>query len=163
MIFERVWAMPNKWTFTIKPIRELLLEEMTDGIWLDPLCGKHSPVDWKYCNDLSIDMFCRYHMDALEWLRGIRSNFASGIIKDPPYSFTQATRRYGGKGYGNKRYWSLLRDEIGRIIKPGGKAICCGWNSGGLGLKRGFTLQRILLVPHGGGRNDTIVTVETKL
>ena len=24
MIISRVWAMPNKWTFTIKPIRDLL-------------------------------------------------------------------------------------------------------------------------------------------
>ncbi len=38
-----------------------------------------------------------------------------------------------------------------------------GWNTGGLGKGRGFSLDRILLVPHGGTRNDTIVTVETKL
>ena len=28
MILERIWAMPNKWTFTIKPIAELLKEKM---------------------------------------------------------------------------------------------------------------------------------------
>ena len=28
MRIERKWAMPNKWTFTIKPIRELLKEEL---------------------------------------------------------------------------------------------------------------------------------------
>jgi hypothetical protein len=33
---ERVWAMPNKWTFTIKPIKEMLSEELTDGLWVDP-------------------------------------------------------------------------------------------------------------------------------
>jgi hypothetical protein len=30
MRIERIWAMPNKWTFTIKPIRELIKEEMTE-------------------------------------------------------------------------------------------------------------------------------------
>ena len=26
---ERIWAMPNKWTFTIKPIHELIQDEIT--------------------------------------------------------------------------------------------------------------------------------------
>ena len=28
MKIERIWVMPNKWTFTIKPIAQLLREEM---------------------------------------------------------------------------------------------------------------------------------------
>ena len=34
---DRVWAMPNKNTFEIKPIRALIDEEMTDGVWIDRL------------------------------------------------------------------------------------------------------------------------------
>jgi hypothetical protein len=33
----------------------------------------------------------------------------------------------------------------------------------GMGKNRGFKIKRILLVPHGGAKNDTIVTVEVKL
>lgn len=44
MRIERVWAMPNKWTFTIKPIKQLLLEEVVDGMWCDPFAGENSPV-----------------------------------------------------------------------------------------------------------------------
>ena len=33
----------------------------------------------------------------------------------------------------------------------------------GLGKNRGFEMLEILLVPHGGSKNDTIVTVERKL
>ena len=44
-----------------------------------------------------------------------------------------------------------------------GKVVSFGWNSGGIGMKYGFKIDRILLVPHGGSHNDTIVTVETKL
>ena len=51
---------------------------------------------------------------------------------------------------------------MARIIKPGGYAICCGWTSQGLGKNRGFEMIEILLVPHGGSKNDTIVTVEVK-
>ena len=32
MKIERIWAMPNKWTFTIKPIKELLIAEGAMGL-----------------------------------------------------------------------------------------------------------------------------------
>jgi len=39
MRIERIWAMPNKNTFDIKPIKELILEEMTNGKWIDPFAN----------------------------------------------------------------------------------------------------------------------------
>ena len=48
------------------------------------------------------------------------------------------------------------------MLKPEGIAICFGWNSMGFGLKRGYELLEVLMVPHGGAHNDTIVTVERK-
>ena len=60
------------------------------------------------------------------------------------------------------KYWADCKNEIARILKPGGKAICFGWSSMGLGKNRGFEMNRILLVPHGGSKNDTICTVEQK-
>jgi len=59
-------------------------------------------------------------------------------------------------------YWGDIKNEMARIIKPHGIAICCGWSSGGIGKNRGFEILEILLVPHGGSKNDTIVTVERK-
>lgn len=82
MRFDRIWQMPSKNTFSIKPIKELIDEE---------------------------------------------------------------------------------KKQIARIVKHGGKVISFGWNSGGIGKKLGFEITRILLVPHGGHHNDTIVTVETKI
>ena len=40
--------------------------------------------------------------------------------------------------------------------------ISFGWNSIGFGKNRGFEIIEILLVAHGGTKNDTIVTVERK-
>lgn len=60
-------------------------------------------------------------------------------------------------------FWSNQKKEIARIVKTGGKVISFGWNSGGIGKKLGFEIERILLVPHGGHHNDTIVTVERKV
>ena len=59
-------------------------------------------------------------------------------------------------------FWANMKKEIGRIVKPNGFCIVCGWNSGGIGKKYGFNLVEILLVPHGGWHNDTIVTLEYK-
>jgi len=41
--------------------------------------------------------------------------------------------------------------------------ICFGWNSMGIGKTNNFKMVKILLVPHGGIHNDTIVTVEHKI
>ena len=60
------------------------------------------------------------------------------------------------------KYWSNCKKEITRIIKPNGKVISFGWNSGGMGKKNGFEIQKILLVNHGAQHNDTICTLETK-
>jgi len=158
---ERKWAMPNKWTFTIKPIKELLDEEIepTGRYWADPFAGYNSPVFFR--NDLDENAPVKSHKDALEWLKGIGNNSVGGVLYDPPYSITQA-RQYGKKEYASMKYWADCKNEVARIIKPGGKAICFGWNSMGLGKNRGFEMTRILLVAHGGSKNDTIVTVESK-
>lgn len=60
-------------------------------------------------------------------------------------------------------YWSLQKEQIGKIVKKDGIVITCSWNSGGIGKKYGFEIQEILLVAHGGWHNDTIVTVEKKV
>jgi hypothetical protein len=52
---------------------------------------------------------------------------------------------------------------MSRIIKPDGIIMCFGWNSSGVGIKRGMKLVEILMVSHGGSHNDTIVTVEKKV
>lgn len=51
MRMERIWAMPNKWTFAIKPIDRLLREEMGKGVWVDPFAGVKSPAT--ITNDLN--------------------------------------------------------------------------------------------------------------
>ena len=59
-------------------------------------------------------------------------------------------------------YWAKQKEEIARVVKENGVVISCGWNSNGIGEKRGFELIEVLLVPHGGAHNDTIVIVEKK-
>jgi len=169
---ERVWAMPNKWTFKIKPINKLLWEEICPGFsfnddrdkyvkgWCDPFAGYNSWASIR--NDINKEIDAQYHLDALSFLKRMNSNSFVGVLYDPPYSITQA-RMYGKKEFSSMKYWADCKNEIARIIRPGGKAICFGWNSMGLGKNRGFEMTRILLVAHGGSKNDTIATVEKKL
>ena len=167
MEIKRKWAMPNKWTFTIKPIKELLEEEVVGANWVDPFCGKNSPAQIR--NDLNPKIKdAQTHLDALEFLKSLESKSYNGVLFDPPYSITQAKQCYEGFGMDkldikptSMKYWAECKNEIARILKPGGKVICFGWNTMGLGKNRGCKMERILLVPHGGSKNDTIVVVET--
>lgn len=169
MIIERIWSMPNKNTFSIAPISKLIQEELTSGIWLDPFANISDLTNMltKFItNDLNPEYNTDYHLDALDFLKQFEDKSIDGVLYDPPYSLRQVVECYKsvGKEVTNETTQSNWRskhlDEIKRIVKPSGKAICFGWNSSGIGKTRGFELTRVLLVPHGGSRNDTIVTVE---
>lgn len=172
MKIERKWAMPSRWTFTIKPIRELLEEEVgtgmfVNGLWADPFAGMNSPA--QETNDLNPERQTKYHMEALDFLKMFPDRHFDGVLFDPPYSPGQVKKCYEGIGLNvtseqtKQSFYSNAKNEMQRILKPNGKAICFGWTSMGMGKGRGFEMQRILLVPHGGSKNDTIVTVEIKL
>lgn len=164
---QRQWAMPNKNTFDIKPIKELIQSELTNGTWIDPFANQNKLA--AITNDLNPDFDTDYHMDALDFLKTFQSESVDGVLYDPPYSPRQVTECYQGVGMNvtsettRASFWGNQKKEISRIVKPGGKVITFGWNSGGIGRKYGFEITRILLVPHGGWHNDTICTVEVKV
>jgi hypothetical protein len=56
IIYNRVWAMPNKWTFQIQPIRELIYKYVGDGKgWIDPFAGENSAMIYKFTlNNLEV-------------------------------------------------------------------------------------------------------------
>jgi len=121
-------------------------------------------------NDLNPDFDTTYHLDALEFLKQLPANSADVVLYDPPYSITQAAECYHSYGkdklevnVANMGYWSGCKNEIARILKVGGRCISFGWNSNGIGKKRGFRMDEILICAHGGSKNDTICTVETKI
>lgn len=160
--------MPSGNTFSIPPIREIV-ERVTFSaeIVVDPFANTSQYGTIR--NDLNPDMPTQYHMDALAFLNGLQDGMADVVLFDPPYSITQAAQLYASYGkdklqtsVSNMAYWSQVKDQIARITKPRGVVVSCGWSSGGIGRRRGFDLDEVLLVSHGGGRNDTIVTVESK-
>lgn len=159
--------MPNKNTFDIKPIKELIQSELTNGTWIDPFANQNKLA--AITNDLNPDFDTDYHMDALDFLKTFQNESVDGVLYDPSYSPRQVTECYQGVGMNvtsettRASFWGNQKKEISRIVEPGGKVITFGWNSGGIGRKYGFEITRILLVPHGGWHNDTICTVEVKV
>ena len=144
--FEHVFAMANKNTFQIKPIAKLLKEE-TSGTVLDPFPYPYST-------------------DALEFLKTVPDESCDTLYFDPPYSQRQLKECYENQGLAysddmkNSGYWTKLSREVSRCVKPGGKVIKFGWNTGRI--YKGFEITRIMLVCHGHHHNDTIVTVQRK-
>lgn len=173
MKITKTWAMPNKHTFDIKPIKELLDRWMSDTlhnsethITVDPFANKNKLC--YYTNDLDPQYNTMYNMDALDFLKTFEDSSVDFLLFDPPYSPRQVSECYRDLGKTvnmqttQSSFWGNLKKEIGRIIKSEGVVITFGWNSGGIGKKYGFTQEEILLVAHGGWHNDTIVTVEMK-
>lgn len=167
MQINRKWCMPNKNTFDIKPIKEMIDKYMVEGVIIDPFANKNKIAT--ITNDLDEQYDTNYHMDATDFLKMFKDNSVDMVLYDPPYSPRQVSECYKNLGKTvnmqttQASYWSNQKREIGRILKPNGIVITCGWNSGGIGKKYGMEIQEILLVPHGGWHNDTIVTVEKKI
>lgn len=138
--------MPSHKTFSIKPISE----------FLDRTVGKNFVDPFPY----------PFEKDALDYLKSFEDKSVDNLAFDPPYSPRQLKEMYSGAGLSYKTdasYWSDMKKEISRIVKRGGKVASFGWNSGGIGKKYGFSIQEILLVPHGGQHNDTICVLEEKI
>jgi hypothetical protein len=154
---ERVWAMPSPRPFQTPAIAKLIEEECA-GVPKEKI----------------VDLFpYNATRDAFELLKSLPDSSVGLFLVDPPYSKKQAEDIYRdyGKEHGismvswesPNEYWTEFRIEMARVIEPGGKCITLSWNSQGTGKGLGFAITRILMVSHGGNRNDTIVTVDRKI
>lgn len=166
IIFNRVWAMPNAWTFSIFPVAQLLKKYVGNGKgWIDPFAGKYSPAE--ITNDHNPERKAKFCLEAIDFAEQLNGRY-NGVLFDPPYSFTQIKEHYQNLGKptgihtGRMGFYEKVKSALCEKIVDGGIAISCGWNTNGFGKARGFNIIEILCVAHGGSKNDTIVTVEKK-
>ena len=166
-MIRRVWAMPNKNTFKIKPIKELIQRYNKNNIISIDAFANNSKIA-KITNDIDSSFDTDYHLDALDFFKLFDNESIDLVLYDPPYSPRQVSESYKkmnisvNKESTQSSYWSKQKNEINRILKKDGICISFGWNSNGMGINRNFTIIEILLVAHGGNHNDTIVVVERK-
>jgi len=163
MIINRVWAMPNKNTFDVKPIGLFVKKYLLNAaISVDPFARDSKLAT--YTNDLNPETSAQFHMDAVDFLKKLYDDGVQAdlILLDPPYSLHQVTKSYDG--YGDKRVIALtpVYDYASKIISKNGFILNFGFNTNGIGGKRGFEIDEILLVAHGGHHNDTICMAEKR-
>ena len=170
MIINRAWAMPNKDTFSIKPIAELIQKHIKDEnlVVADPFSNGKRWNKSTITNDLDSNKKSDYQLDALDFLKKLKGSSIDVVLFDPPYSPRQVSEVYKKLGKSvnmqttQSSYWGNMKKEISRILKPKGICLTFGWNSGGIGKKYGLDIEEILMVAHGGWHNDTIATVDRK-
>jgi hypothetical protein len=168
---SRTWAMASPDTFDIPPIAGFVQKYlMRSEVSVDPFARNKR---WAtHTNDLNPATAAHHHMEAGDFLRllisrNIRSDL---VIFDPPYNPTQAKECYEGLGIQNTLksaqsggVWSEEKDLAAEILTDAGVFLWFGWNTCGMGHKRGFEILEILIVSHGRGKNDTLCMAETRL
>ena len=168
MQMSRVWAMPGPSTFSIPPIAHLLAKWAAGPVIVDPFAGETTPAT--HTNDLNPEKPAQYHMDAAAFCEVLKTEgvVANTVLFDPPYSPRQIVEVYRAVGLDvaragqNARLYKSVRDGLDSLLEPGGIALSFGWNSAGFGKGRGYVIEEILLVAHGGAHNDTVCVVERK-
>lgn len=166
MKMSYAWAMPNKWTFQMKPIKEFVEKEIFKHKQiLIPFAGQqrweaHTGITYI---DIEADRpFPYLHGDCREVMKGlVQSGMKYDcIISDPPFSFFQAVHSYGNEKLQDITYCKRLYDKL---LKPGGIIIHCGFNSTGMGLKMRYKKIELLVVNCGGSHNDFLILKERKM
>lgn len=170
MNFARTFAMPNSETFFVLPIGAFVRGYLDKAkVSVDPFARNQN---WAtHTNDLNPETSAQHHMDAEDFLVKLKAEGVTADlgIFDPPYSPRQISECYKSIGLKvgmeetqNARLYKRVRDALDAIIAPGGVVLSFGWQSAGMGVRRGYELIDLLLVNHGGGHNDTICIAERK-
>lgn len=158
ILFDYICCPLNRYTFSIKPIREWV-ENECEGLTLNLFAGKTKLNINEIRNDLDKDAIADYHMDALQFLREWNGEKFNTILLDPPYAYRKSMEMYNGIICSP---FKQLKDEINRVISDNGKTITFGYHSNTMGKWRGFIIEKIALFSHGGAIHDTIASVERK-
>ena len=169
MKFSRAWNIANHNTFDIPSIRAFVFYYLgKSNISVDPFARNK---DWAtYTNDLNPDTKAQHHLPAFEFLKMMKSTNTNPdlVIFDPPYSIRQLKECYESAGIrfnqemSQSFHWGKEKEIIDDILPSGGIVLSFGWNSSGMTRSKGYTIEEILMVCHGGAHNDTICLAERK-
>jgi len=120
MDIKRIWAMPNRNTFSVPPIGDIV-RKYTHGKSIDPFANKNKFA--MITNDLDTDYSTDHHMDALDFLKMFDDEDIDTVLYDPPYSPRQVSEVYTRLGMTvnmettQASFWSKMKLEIGRRQK----------------------------------------------
>lgn len=162
--------MPSADTFSIPPIAEFIARHMQGRDAIDPFAKSSLLGRWR--NDLDPDTAAEWHLEASEFCAlmardGVRAPVG---LFDPPYSPRQISECYkhvgrtvGMEATQNAALYKRCRDALVPCLTDEAIVLSFGWNSAGMGSKRGFEQIELMLVAHGGAHNDTICLAERRI
>ena len=136
---------------TLEELKNLILEK--NKINVPNYSAQSSEIEWTEQNTENVqnNNWSNVKTASEDFLKNFDDESIDGVLYDPPYSPRQVSECYNDFGYNvtwdttKASFWGNHKKEISRIVKIGGKVITFGWNSGGIGYKYGFEIERILL------------------
>ena len=160
--------MPNSDTFSVPAIGGFVRKYLQGSKESVDLFARNKRIA-RWTNDLNPKTAAEYHMDVLDFLRMLKAEGVKSdcVLFDPPYSPRQIAECYEsvgirvGKDAQRTCGWTKERKLIREILSVGAVVLSFGWNSVGMG--KGFAIEEVLIVCHGGGHNDTICMAERLL
>ena len=162
--------MPNANTFSCPPLGRLVDRYVKQSrVSVDPF--SRNSMRATFTNDIDGHTTADHHMDAVAFLGKLAQMgiCADLLILDPPYSPRQIKECYDSIGRTttvtdtqNAALYRRVRNASLAILSSDATVISFGWNSTGMGKRRGFEMVELLLVCHGGAHNDTIAIVEQR-
>jgi len=169
ILIRKAWAMPNRDTFSIPPVREFVESRIRNSLRsIDPFARNSGLCT--FTNDINPETSAMFHEDAESFLSRFSDNDLKFdlVILDPPYSPRQVKEAYDEVGKKTTKIdcqqpasMKRIRGLINKITRHGAVCLSFGWNSVGMG--SGWVQEEILLVCHGGYHHDTICTASRKV
>ena len=149
----------NRYTFKSPKIKKWV-ECNIEGYTLNLFAGLVKLNVKEYRNDIRNEMNADSNMDALEFVKTYNGERFDTVLLDPPYSYRKSMEMYEGRVMSP---FNALKNEILRILNKNGIVITFGYHSVSMGKSRGFKIEHICLMSHGGAIHDTIATIERKM
>ena len=161
MNFTYLKQPPKKYTFEMEKLKRWTVENCKGKV-LNLFAGKTllDGIDETRV-DLNKEMPADYYMDAYEFVLMAKKKKLKydTVIFDPPYNLRKSREKYMGIYTSELR---KIKTELPNIINRAGFVISYGYDTTGMGKKRGFELIHICIVNHSGDHNDTLCTIEIK-
>lgn len=146
----------NKYTFSVRPIREWV-EKNSCGKVLNLFAGKTRLNLDEFRVDKDETMDADFYGDAFDFISQCKDKFDT-IILDPPYAYRKSMEMYNGH---KASRFNKVKDLLSERLNKGGRVITFGYHSVSMGKTRGFKQDKILLMSHGGAIHDTIAVIES--
>ena len=158
---ELLHSMCHRYTFKPTKIKAWVVDKL-EGKTLNLFAGETILTDKTIRVDMDPKMprlnFCIRAEEYLE-LAIEHNHKYDTIIVDPPWNERKAREYYEGRYIGK---FTKLRDPIVKLLNPGGIIISAGYKIVYFGKKRGFTLERVLVVNASGDINPFFISIERK-